>query len=363
MTANPIYVASVLSSLRKERRNQTSRTMANPVDTFGVQSVSGATRQCWICQQNEGPYSAWTERERPFTILVEGAGNCAVNGLYRPNGFSADGGIKYLKGSRHNRFGKEHDVYILICVANDSTFRWFFSSVPVGTNPGTNEDIDYYTSPAIGRGGFDDPPTSRWVVAKEGRAPVPRLHLRYTGANDGGELRSGEEKCTLPNHRQHLLHFLSSPSEHSIDERRNVISTFFEPRIHMLASAVDRRAVREMLSVCWRWKQSVVPVFAHLDLLEHKNRIVLSMLAAWKYLAQSRADDDPVDARHVTKARTLRDMWLERRDDWKLHKKQILDAGQVHLVGKLVRPFLEVVDSCMWGDNQSCRKRRIVRKW
>jgi hypothetical protein len=38
-------------------------------------------------------------------------------------------------------------------------------------------------------------------------------------------------------------------------------------------------------------------------------------------------------------------VWLKHRRDWKKHKKEVLNAGHVHLVGKLVGPFLEVEDS------------------
>jgi hypothetical protein len=115
----------------------------------------------------------------------------------------------------------------------------------------------------------------------------------------------------------------------------------------MLLSAADRCKVHEKLYFYLQLQKGMLPVFAHLDQFGHKDRIALSMLATWKNLAQSRADDDPVDVRHVKKARALRDLWLERRHDWKLHKQQVLDAGQVHLVGKLIRPFLEVVSSLM----------------
>jgi hypothetical protein len=148
------------------------------------------------------------------------------------------------------------------------------------------------------------------------------------------------------------MYFVKAPTEccsfpeqcllHSIDERRSFISTFFEPRIRMLLSAADRREMHEMLYFYLQSKkEGLRTVFARLDQFEHKDQIVLSLLAAWKHLAQSHANDVPVDVRHIKKARTLRDMWLEHRYDWKLHKQQIFDAGQVHLVGQLVHPFLE----------------------
>jgi hypothetical protein len=319
--------------------------MANPADTFGLQSVSGVPLwQCWICQRYKGSHSASPESRSPSQILVERAGNNAVNGLYRQNGLSDIGGLKYRKENGHNHQGRDHDVYILPWYANADTIHWFICSVPVGTDPGSSADIDYYTCPIVDDD-FVTPPAAGWVVSDDGRSPAPRVSLLHAG--DGGEVQLGDGKCILPKHRRRVLRFLPNPSNHSIDERRSVISTFFEPRIDMLVSAADRRELHEMLYFYLQSKKGVVPVFARLDWFEHKDRLVLSMLAAWRNLAQSRADDDPVDVRHIKKARTLRDLWLEHRHDWKLHKQQVLDAGQVHLVGKLVRPFLEVVNSFM----------------
>jgi hypothetical protein len=78
-----------------------------------------------------------------------------------------------------------------------------------------------------------------------------------------------------------------------------VISTFFEQRIKLLQSIADRREVHEMLYFYLQSQKGVAPVFARLDWFEHKDRITLSMRATWKNLAQSRADDDPVDTRFV----------------------------------------------------------------
>jgi hypothetical protein len=152
-------------------------------------------------------------------------------------------------------------------------------------------------------------------------------------------------QCNAPKHRHHVSLFLDSTLSHRLAEKNSIITILFDKRVGMLQCAADRREMHEMLFFYLRSKKDVRPVFARLDWIEHKDRIFLPMLAAWKYLAQSHADEEPVDARHVKKARTLRDMWLEHRDDWKLHKQCVFDAGQVHLVGKLVRPFLEIVDS------------------
>jgi hypothetical protein len=69
------------------------------------------------------------------------------------------------------------------------------------------------------------------------------------------------------------------------------------------------------------------------------------MLGAWKHLAQSLADEDRVDASHVKSGLMLREIWKEHLDQWKLHKQHIFNAGQVHLVGKLVHRYLIVEDS------------------
>jgi hypothetical protein len=158
----------------------------------------------------------------------------------------------------------------------------------------------------------------------------------------GKSCSSTVNQCNAPKHRHHVSLFLDRALSHDLAEKNSVITILFDKRVGMLQCAADRR---EMLFFYLRSKKDVRPVFARLDWIEHKDRIVLPMLAAWKYLAQSPADEEPVDARHVKKARTLRDMWLEHRDDWKLHKQCVFDAGQVHLVGNMVRPFLEIVDS------------------
>jgi hypothetical protein len=318
--------------------------MANPADTFGLQSVSGATWQCWICQRYKGSHSSSAESEGPSEILVDGAGNSAVNGLYRQNGFTGELGFKYLKESQHNHNGQDHNVYIVSCQVSNNTTHWFFSSVPVGMNPGTSMDIDYYTIPVVDDD-FVTPIAAEWVITGEGRAPTPRLSLRYTRTSAAGEVNSGDGKCMLTKHRRHVLRFLSSHSKHTIDERRSVISTFFEPRINLLQSTADRREVHEMLYFYLQSKQGVAPVFSRLDWFEHNDRIVLAMLAAWKYLSQACAGEDPVEDGSIKNVRMAWEMWLEHRDDWKSHKQTVFDAGQVHLVGMLVRPFLEMVDS------------------
>jgi hypothetical protein len=264
-------------------------TMTNPADTFGLQSVSGATWQCWICQRYKKPHPVSTENQGHFTILVESAGNSAVNGIYRRNGLTAEGGIKYRKERQHDQNGQDHDVYILPCRVDNGTIHWFISSAPVGMNAGTSTDIDYFSSPVIADNDFLVPPVDRWIPVGEGRAPTPILSLRY--ARVGGEAQLDDGKCILPKHRQYVLHFLSSDSKHTNDERRMVISTFFEPRIKLLQSIADRREVHEMLYFYLQAQKGVAPVFARLDWFEHKDRITLSMLAAWKNLAQSRADD------------------------------------------------------------------------
>jgi hypothetical protein len=84
------------------------------------------------------------------------------------------------------------------------------------------------------------------------------------------------------------------------------------------AKAVDRLA----------WLKKMEPMMAFI-------------LAAWKNLAQSQAGEQVLDTGSLKNLREVADMYCEHREDWKLFKKEVLEAGQVHLVEKLVRPFLE----------------------
>jgi hypothetical protein len=108
-------------------------------------------------------------------------------------------------------------------------------------------------------------------------------------------------QCNVLEHRRHLSSFLAKSFSHGVDEQHSLIAVLMDSRITMLQCAADRRVIHEKLYYYLRYRNDVRYVFARIDWFEHKDRIVLSMLAAWKCLAQSRADEEPVDARHVKK--------------------------------------------------------------
>jgi hypothetical protein len=153
----------------------------------------------------------------------------------------------------------------------------------------------------------------------------------------------GSFYCFSRKHRENVASFLTSGSTQ--DDQALAAAQLFDDRISALVFDADKAQVQSLLYLYLRSKGAITLALAKLDRFEHTDRIVLSMLAAWKYLAMSRAGEDPVGAGSIKNVRMAWETWLERRDDWKLHKQQVFDAGQVHLVGKLVRPFLEIVDT------------------
>jgi hypothetical protein len=167
---------------------------------------------------------------------------------------------------------------------------------------------------------------------------------RRTGSDQNANRDSeGSFYCYSPNHRKHVSSFLtSSPTQ---GDRSLAAAQLFGDRISALVFDADKAQVQSLLYLYLQSKGAITPALVELDRFEYSDRIVLSMLAAWKYLAMSRAGEDPVDGGSIKNVRMVWEAWLARRDDWKLHKQQVFDVGQVHLVGKLVRPFLEIADT------------------
>jgi hypothetical protein len=75
-----------------------------------------------------------------------------------------------------------------------------------------------------------------------------------------------------------------------------------------------------------------------LERAKKKDPIVALMLAAWKNLAKSRAGEQRLSM-EIRDLRTAMDICNLHRHDWKKYSSEVFDAGHVHLVEKLVRPF------------------------
>jgi hypothetical protein len=169
---------------------------------------------------------------------------------------------------------------------------------------------------------------------------------KYSGNDQSASRRhDGSLQCDNEYHHCRVWAFVHTSSCHTRDERFLTVTHWLHPRVSQLTFEADQRKVYTLL---YWYLHSQGPLLAAIDRLnwfEYTDRIVLLMLGAWKHLAQSLADEDWVDASHVKSGLMLREIWKEHLDQWKLHKQHVFDAGQVYLVGKLVRRFLEVENS------------------
>jgi ubiquitin carboxyl-terminal hydrolase 9/24 len=114
----------------------------------------------------------------PKDIVVEGCGTPGVNGVYTPDGVFENAGKYGKAGVWDNR---NHRFSIFQCNVSNNTRHWYISIVPVGGNPGTSADLDFFTAP-IGRNQAPTskvPPPDGWTKAQEGADPPPTLLLRY----------------------------------------------------------------------------------------------------------------------------------------------------------------------------------------
>jgi hypothetical protein len=187
---------------------------------------------------------------------------------------------------------------------------------------------------------FRLPPLGKWTCW------VCSRHKDQDVENDDLTLsRDHETRCSCKYHKHNVSQFLNGTAEHTQRERCLTFCWGLAPRMIKLVFKEDQDEVKPLLDGYFESKETLKSVMARLDWFEYTGRSALSMLAAWKHLAKSRADEDPVDVSHVKTGRMLQDTWMEHRNDWKLHKQQVFDSGHVHLVGMLVRPFLEVVDT------------------
>jgi ubiquitin carboxyl-terminal hydrolase 9/24 len=121
-----------------------------------------------------GDHMSVSANEGPHQIVVTGAGNQAVNGIYRQDGYFQDA-CKYVMEGRWN--GTQNRFYIFCCNVSNNTKHWYISIVPVGSQPGTSNDIDFYTAPVHERS-RTVPPRDGWTKAQHGEDGVPALDYR-----------------------------------------------------------------------------------------------------------------------------------------------------------------------------------------
>ena len=104
-------------------------------------------------------------------VVVQGAGNPAVNGVYAKDGYFE----RAYKFSRLGEFGGKTVLFSLFqCNVANNTKHWYISIVPVKGQTGTSADLDFYSAP-VTMYCTELPPLSGWTTSNEGLEPPPTL--------------------------------------------------------------------------------------------------------------------------------------------------------------------------------------------
>jgi hypothetical protein len=131
-----------------------------------------------------------TYHDVPSEIIVEGAGQQAVNGVYVRDGYF-EGACKY---SMQGKFNGDNCAFSLFqCNVSNNTKHWYISIVPRNSQPGTSTDIDFYSAPVLDNC-TEYPPTGTWTKSNEGKEPPPKLV--YKSADSAGAVEAGAQTCS-----------------------------------------------------------------------------------------------------------------------------------------------------------------------
>lgn len=116
----------------------------------------------------------------PTKVVVEGAGNPAVNGAYLRDGFF-ERASKFVKKGEYA--GQPCVFSLFQCNVSNNTKHWYISIVPTGGVPGTSADTDFYSAP-VTESCTEFPPLSGWTKSNEGQDPSPTLLFKDAHADD-----------------------------------------------------------------------------------------------------------------------------------------------------------------------------------
>jgi ubiquitin carboxyl-terminal hydrolase 9/24 len=133
----------------------------------------------------------------PTQIVVEGAGNPAVNGTYEPDGLF-EGACRYAMEGKWN--DHVQNFYVFLCNVSNNTKHWYISIVPQGQSPGTSSDIDFYSAPMTADTEHL-PPLTGWVKAQEGQDPMPRFIFKFPADDLAGQVPVIEDDDALHDHQ------------------------------------------------------------------------------------------------------------------------------------------------------------------
>jgi hypothetical protein len=174
-------------------------------------------------------------------------------------------------------------------------------------------------------------------------------HAEWRWENEMLDLRllCGSLDCSRSAELFSAAAFLSLAVDHS-KEKRIAASDWFEPFIGKLRLARDKQEMKSMFfDYIYTPDRESPPVLRNAVLrlawMKNMEPFVSFILAVWKNLAKSQAGYQILDSGPLKTLRAVVDIYNEHCEDWKAYKKEVIDAGQVHLVEQLVRPF--------WGES------------
>ena len=108
------------------------------------------------------------------SVRVNGAGLDGANGIYVRDG-TCDGALKFTKKGFWRGGEKTFSLYRY----NMGGKRWFISTVPDGSEPGTKSDKDLYCTSTSSQD-TDYPPGQGWDNCKQGVQPAPVIEYQPT---------------------------------------------------------------------------------------------------------------------------------------------------------------------------------------
>lgn len=125
--------------------------------------------------EEEDEYDDEVDRLFGNDVHVQGAGLDVVNGVYKMNGrFDSVG--KYTRMAPWQ--DQTHEFSLFRCNTSNGAKHWYISIVPLGVQPGTSTDIDFYSA-HVSQQEPNYPPETGWTAASEGKAPPPTVTMPY----------------------------------------------------------------------------------------------------------------------------------------------------------------------------------------
>jgi hypothetical protein len=264
--------------------------------------------------------------QSPDTLVVKGAGNQAVNGVYTKMGDLKENAAKYvMRGARN---GAPTNYYIMLCSVVSFSYRWFLYCQP--NEPWSDGKVYYYSVWEPQRLAIF-PPADGWTLKKEGRYPpptivyAPQYHLARLASlsNTASRLKAPCMTPILSNNtfdpliREASLYWRLVQTMNIQSDRERLCTAIFH-FVFADPGNVDaaRNKTLQLMNVSFRREQCFV--------LE---------LAVWKYVCTMRGPTS--NAAGVL-------AWSNwYREGWKTRKLEVRRSNAFHVILTAVIPFLD----------------------